>query len=346
MKTFTKLALAVVAIGAMVSSCSKQESRYNLKGEFDEKSNNSTVLLISFSNGDTIATGTVENGGFIFSDTISTPELVQVRIGGRSAGYVVLEPGDIVLQPRAKVSGTPLNDLLGSYYDAQAMMYDKISTIEEEDPEAETKAEEISNQFKAYEDSLIAANLDNPVGATLLISNAYDLTADEIKNKMDQYPSLKKYSKLNKIYQQKLVAAETAEGQPYKDFEITYDGKTTKLSDLMVPGHYTLVDFWASWCGPCRREIPVIKEILKEWGPKGLDVVGVAVWDEPDDTKKAIEELEITWPVIIDAKTVPTDMYGILGIPSIFLIDPNGVIVSRNKQGEELKAAVAQAMTK
>ena len=112
----------------------------------------------------------------------------------------------------------------------------------------------------------------------------------------------------------------------------------------MQPGHYTLVDFWASWCGPCRREIPVIKELLNEYGPKGLDVVGVAVWDQVPETKKAMDELGITWPVIMDAKTIPTDMYGILGIPTIILIGPDGTILSRGKQGDALKAAVAEAM--
>ena len=102
-----------------------------------------------------------------------------------------------------------------------------------------------------------------------------------------------------------------------------------------------LLDFWASWCGPCRRETAVIKDLLKEYGPKGLDVVGVAVWDEPDNTRKAIEELALPWPQILNAQSVPTELYGIAGIPTIIIIDPDGKIVSRDKQDEELRADVA-----
>ena len=95
---------------------------------------------------------------------------------------------------------------------------------------------------------------------------------------------------------------------------ITNDGVTQRLSDFAGKGKYTLVDFWASWCGPCRRQIPVIKSLKEKYGDR-LDVVGIAVWDEADDTRRAIEEEGITWPTVLNAGTVPTDLYGIMGIP-------------------------------
>ena len=343
MKTFKSLAIATVALGIMATSCQK-ENKYNLTGEVGDKNNNATVMLISFSNGDTLAVDTVRDGKFYFSETIETPILAQVRIGGRAIGTVILEPGNILMEPQAKVSGTPLNDLLGSFNDQQAEIYAQLAAINPQDSTAEEKSQALIAAYNALEDSVMKANLDNPVGATLMINNAYEMSVEDLQSAIEAHPTLASYSKLTKILDQKKVATETSVGHQYKDFEISYNGKTTKLSDLMVPGHYTLVDFWASWCGPCRREIPVIKEILEEYGPKGLDVVGVAVWDQPADTERAINELEITWPVIINAQTIPTDMYGILGIPSILLIGPDGTILSRDKQDQELKDAVAKEM--
>ncbi len=88
----------------------------------------------------------------------------------------------------------------------------------------------------------------------------------------------------------------------------------------------------------------MIKEILEEYGPKGLEVLGVAVWDEPQNTLRAIENHQLPWQQIINAQTVPTDLYGISGIPCILLIAPDGTILSRDKQDEELRADVKAMM--
>jgi thiol-disulfide isomerase/thioredoxin len=136
----------------------------------------------------------------------------------------------------------------------------------------------------------------------------------------------------------------TQPGNQYLDFEVTYNGKTTKLSDYVGKGEYVLVDFWASWCGPCIKQTAVIKELYNEYKDKGLKVLGVAVWDEPENTLKGIKSHDLPWEQIINAQTIPTELYGISGIPCIMLFDPNGKILSRDKQDDELKADVKAAM--
>lgn len=346
-KLLTFVGLAVSGI-IFINSCDNKSTAYDLQGTFNEDLNSQPVLLISMSSGDTLAYDTIKNGSFRIVGDAATPDLAQVRIGGRAAGTIVLEPGNIFFTADS-VGGTPLNNVLNSYNTKYIELTQNIMAVEKDtvatDSIKEVQLKEIYSTFDNYTDSLMFANIDNPVGASFMITKAYDLSAEDLEQDMEQHPSLKAYSKLNKILAEKKIALETSVGKPYKDFEVTYDGKTTKLSDLMVPGHFTLVDFWASWCGPCRKEIPVIKEIKEQWGPKGLDVIGVAVWDEPQNTEKAMQDLGIDWPVIINAQTVPTDLYGILGIPCIILINPEGIIVSRDSQGQELKEAVAKAMT-
>ena len=332
----------------VLSNACGDKKEYNLQGNVGEEIDNVPVLLISLSSGDTLAIDTVRNGKFFIKGDVTKPELAQVRIGGRASGNLVLEPGTIKMDSES-VGGTPLNETLNvarlkmKESDEKAMEIRKDSLINDS-----IKASQIQTIYEAmqvYKDSLTNANIDNPIGAIFFIESAYELSLDSLQQTMQAHPTLQSYEKLNKILSQKQIAAETSVGQPYKDFEITYNGETTKLSDLMVPGHYTLVDFWASWCGPCRREIPVIKEIKEQWGPKGLDVVGVAVWDEPANTEKAVKDLGIDWPVIYDAQTIPTDIYGILGIPCIILINPEGIIVSRDLGGQELKDKVAEVMS-
>jgi len=139
------------------------------------------------------------------------------------------------------------------------------------------------------------------------------------------------------------VYCNTAEGKMFVDFTIDLpNGRVTSFSDFVGNGQYCLVDFWASWCGPCRAELPNIKKVYEEYGPKGLQVLSVAVWDRPEDTEAAAKELGIEWDQIIDAQKVPTDLYGIKGIPHIILFGPDGTILKRNLRGADIKKEVAK----
>jgi len=126
-------------------------------------------------------------------------------------------------------------------------------------------------------------------------------------------------------------------GDMFLDFEIEYDGKATRLSDYVGKGKYVLVDFWASWCGPCREEIPNLIAAYNKYKEKGLVVLGVAVSDKPEATMQAIKELNIPYPLILNSQKIATDLYGIDGIPEIMLFAPDGTILKRGLRGEVIE---------
>ena len=141
----------------------------------------------------------------------------------------------------------------------------------------------------------------------------------------------------------------TAEGMMFTDFTVVQDendpeGSTVKFSDYVGKGKYVLVDFWASWCGPCKREIPNIAAVYDKYHGDDFDVLSVAVWDKPEDTKIAAAEHNVVWNQIINAQKIPTDIYGIDGIPHIILFGPDGTIVKRDLRGEAIEAAVSEAL--
>ena len=136
----------------------------------------------------------------------------------------------------------------------------------------------------------------------------------------------------------------TQAGTQFVDFEGVDDAKkAVRLSDYVGKGHYVLVDFWASWCGPCRREIAHLKKVRDAYTDKGLVILGTVVWDEMEDHLKAMKELEITWPQIFN-KTDATELYGIAGIPQIILFNPAGKIVARDLRGEEINKLLDKAL--
>jgi len=139
----------------------------------------------------------------------------------------------------------------------------------------------------------------------------------------------------------------TAEGMPFTDFTIengSVDSSKVSLSDYVGKGKYVLVDFWASWCGPCIAEIPVLVEVYDQYKGDNFELLGVAVWDKRKDTQKSIEKHNATWPQIFDTGEIATKLYGISSIPHIILFGPDGTIVARGLRGDVLKAKIEEVM--
>jgi len=130
--------------------------------------------------------------------------------------------------------------------------------------------------------------------------------------------------------------------KPFVDFSVVYQGKTTRFSDYVGRGQYVLVDFWASWCAPCREEIPNLIAAYNKYKDKGLQVLGVAVNDKPAHTEAAIRELGITYPQIINAQNTAAEAYHFSSIPLVLLFDPEGNVIAYGLRGEDIDKKLAE----
>lgn len=137
---------------------------------------------------------------------------------------------------------------------------------------------------------------------------------------------------------------ETLEGKQAPDFTvIDNQGESITLQKLIQGKKYTLIDFWASWCGPCRREIPNLKTIYKEFAPKGLEIISISIDKDKAAWQKALEEEQLPWPNFLDSAEI-ADAYGVRTIPAIFLIDSTGKVLFIKLRGEALEKKITELL--
>lgn len=311
---------------------------YKVTVPVPDQEDGTMAYMVNYDTGDKMDSVEVKAQKAFFTGDVDMPVVVRFIAEGKRYGTSILEQGGSTINQSTGMGvGSMLNDQLME-------IVKNLNDIAASARQAKTEAEGDSI-FMAYidaEEKYILDNLDSPIGYFLFTDYAYNVSPQEVVEFVETNPSLGDYERVKSILSSSKKVMETSEGMPYKDFAVEYNGTTRKLSEYVGDGHYLLVDFWASWCGPCRREMSTIKELYAEYKDKGLQVLGVAVWDKPADTEAAIKQLGITWPCIIDAQKIPTDIYGISGIPCVLLIGPDGKILSRNKQGASLKADVAK----
>ncbi len=223
--------------------------------------------------------------------------------------------------------------------EALAPLFENLQKISDDDPEGDAKVKEASLKF-------VEANKN--IAGEYVICNVlgYVMDKEELIKMIDADEYFSKSEKIAKTKEAWLLQAKTGAGKMFVDFEAEYNGKTTKLSDYVGKGKYVLVDFWASWCGPCKREIPNLINVYNKYKGDKFEVLGVATWDKPDDTLKAIEQLGITYPQMLNAQKAGSDAYGIQGIPEIILFAPDGTIVARGLRGEAIEKLVKEKLGK
>ena len=209
----------------------------------------------------------------------------------------------------------------------------------------EALMEQVQGEMKGVAVKTFKANSQNVVGYQAFTTMMYNLSKDEFDKYLDLSADfIKNNPKVEKIYEAKVNADATAEGKMFVDFEgKDPEGQVARLSDYVGRGNYVLVDFWASWCGPCKREIPNVKELYEKYTDKGLVVLGVAVWDKDNSgSREVMEQLDMKWNQIFAGEDdTPTDVYGIVGIPHIILFAPDGTVLNRGLYGNKMKETVA-----
>ena len=155
-------------------------------------------------------------------------------------------------------------------------------------------------------------------------------------------------ARLLRIKENNDLSLETAVGKQFKDFEMAdVDGNMRKLSEFIAVNEVTLVDFWASWCGPCRAEMPAVKAAYEAYKNKGFGIVGVSLDNNKEAWVGASANLGIEWPQISDLQgwnCAGAKLYGVNSIPATVLVAKDGTILAKNLRGEAIQEKLAELL--
>ena len=325
-------AVALAALGLLTGACGKKEA--SLEMDFPEKYEGKTVELINFEDSTAMAVTEVKDGHarFVLTDQ-ELPVLATVNIDGRIRGYYIAEPGKATICDTLKAAvGTPLNDRFSE-------MFRQLDSVEN------------LNDMGLYVDfaeKSYNATADTPLGCFFGVEWLKYADPGRVDSLLAKAPAHLRESKRARHYVEfARLRSVTAPGRQYVDFQgDNAQGKHLKFSSLVRPGKYTLVDFWASWCPYCIKEIPELKELYSDFNDKGLDIVGVAVRDSIADTRASVMKHDIPWTILYNTGRRPYDIYGFSGIPHLMLIGPDGKIVSRGESVAQIRRRLEESEQK
>ena len=346
--------LIFAACAVMLASCGSK-NQYVVEGKIA----GSNPMVYLFDQEDNLLdSAIVKEGAFRMKGEAAEPQIAILRDGRGEgitfAAVLLLEPGTINVADdpenpfRKRVTGTPANDASTAYSDAGnrlIMEYRDSSTTEERRAAIEKEYEELAHLA-------VEQNRSNLFGALLLADQmSYELSGQELLDEIALFtPEIQQTKVLSDLKAHAQAKQKSDVGQPFIDVVAPdADGKEISLRSVVEnpANKYVLIDFWASWCGPCMGEVPYLKQTYDEFHKKGFEIYGYSYDSDRDSWLRAVENNQMNWihvSTLNGFENQSAKDYAIKGIPANFLIDSEGKIVAKNLRGEELYNKIAELL--
>lgn len=345
----------LLATAALLCSCANP-NRYTIDGTIDGYEG---MVYLMDENENTVDSAQVADGKFRMQGETDAPRTFYLMVEDENdkPAYTnfVLEPGKLTVRgdvadlQALEVTGTPATDAGTAF----ARRMRKLLEEYRNPATALERREQIEAEFDRTIDSTLANNRDNYFGVMLLPQQAYRYSGRELLDEIARFsPAMQQTQALMELKSLAEQKIRTAVGQPYLDIvQNDPEGKPVSLASIVEnpAAKYVLLDFWASWCGPCMGEVPYLVEAYKTYRQKGFEIYGVSFDQNRDNWLSAIERNGMNWTHVSDLNGFDNEAartYAIQGIPSNFLIETaTGKIVAANLRGEQLAEELAARLT-
>lgn len=345
----TKLTLAALALTLGMMSCNN--NGFSINGTVEGATDGDTVLIMTYADGqlDTICTTQVKNGKFSASGQTENPVYAIAMYqhtddGSTLASDFFLENAhiSIAMNPDSvisEVSGTDLNKQVTALNKRAYALQNLMQSATGRD-ELDSLGDCMTDLYKRF----ITDNIENVAGQFYLSNFFSNFDDDFIAEQLGRIPESAQTDYAKGLKEQLDKKQATQVGKPFIDIKApTPDGPTASVAQLAKEAKVLMIDFWASWCGPCRAEMPNVRAVYEKYHHQGFDIIGVSLDEDAEAWKKAIAELGLTWTQISDLKGWECEgagSYGVQAIPATVLIK-DGKIVARDVRGDDLEPTVA-----
>ncbi|BDF55993.1 thiol:disulfide interchange protein [Odoribacteraceae bacterium] len=340
--------------------------KYKVNGKIEGMESGQVVMKQKTAEGyNELGVSDIKNGQFEFKGKIAEIQSVQLFFNNQRGSLTLfLEPGKIHVAVKkdsiyyGNVEGTSTNELwqyfnkeerrLESVEAGCAQAYQKaFATKDKEIVRAATRAfVDATKARKIFRNEFLNHSAHKYVAACFYRTSLMQkLQYAELDSLVKSYVGMENNNDVRLITQRRDLMRTVAVGARVPEINLPdVEGKFFALSSFR--GKWVLLDFWASWCAPCRREGKHVLELYKKYQQDGFEVLGVSIDQNPDAWKQAIKEDQTPWKHVLDQRSEVAKTFGVSSVPRVFLISPEGIIVAVNLYGKELEQRLEKIFSK